>query len=48
VEIDHGQLVYPSLNRFAIVMDLHELGVSRWAGHEQATPAAVRVVHPSG
>jgi hypothetical protein len=44
VEIDHGQLVYPSLNRFAIVMDLHELRVSRWAGHEQATPAAVRVV----
>ena len=25
VDIDHGQLVYPSLNRFAIVMDLHEL-----------------------
>ena len=25
VNIDHGQLVYPSLNRFAIVMDLHEL-----------------------
>ncbi len=36
VEIDHGQLVYPSLNRFAIVMDLHELGpgfgVTRSAG----------------
>ena len=32
VNIDHGQLVYPSLNRFAIVMDLHELGPSgRWA-----------------
>ena len=25
VDIDHGQLVYPSLNRFAIVMHLHEL-----------------------
>jgi hypothetical protein len=25
VEIDHGRVVYPSLNRFAIVMDLHEL-----------------------
>jgi hypothetical protein len=32
VNIDHGQLVYPSLNRFAIVMDLHELApVGRWA-----------------
>jgi hypothetical protein len=32
VNIDHGQLVYPSLNRFAIVMDLHELTpVGRWA-----------------
>jgi len=43
-----GRKVYPSLKRFAVVMHLHELGVSRWAGHEQATPAAVRVVHPSG
>ena len=25
VDIDHGQLVYAFLNRFAIVMDLHEL-----------------------
>ena len=32
MNIDHGQLVYPSLNRFAIVMDLHELApVGRWA-----------------
>ena len=36
VEIDHGQLVYPSLSRFAIVMELHELapgfGGTRSAG----------------
>jgi hypothetical protein len=44
VDIDHGQLVYPSLNRFAIVMDLHELGVSRWAGHEQVKVEAARAV----
>jgi len=25
VDVDRGQLVYPSLNRFAIFMDLHEL-----------------------
>ncbi len=32
MNIDHGQLVYPTLNRFAIVMDLHELApVGRWA-----------------
>ena len=32
VDIDHGQLVYPSLNRFTIVMDLHELAPDgRWA-----------------
>ena len=42
-----GRKVYPSLNRFAVVMHLHELGVSRWAGREQATPAAARAVHPS-
>ena len=32
VNIDHGQLVYPSLNRLAMVMDLHEHApVGRWA-----------------
>ena len=44
VDIDHGQLVYPSLNRFAIVMDLHEHGVSRRAGREQVKVEAARAV----
>ena len=48
VDIDHGQLVYPSLNRFAIVMDLHEHGVSRWAGHEQVKVEAARAVRQDG
>jgi hypothetical protein len=26
VDIDHGQLVYPSLNRFAVVMSLANRG----------------------
>ena len=44
VDIDHGQLVYPSLNHFAIVMDLHEHGVSRRAGREQVKVEAARAV----
>jgi hypothetical protein len=32
VDVDHGQLVYPSLNRFAVVMRLDELApVGGWA-----------------